>query len=222
MTNITAIETEYNGYRFRSRLEARWAYFFDLLGIRYIYEPEGYEMSDGTKYLPDFYLPDLHYYVEVKGKNEHLIADLEKIEKFVMEAKTALLILSNIPYDRASEGFFMFPIMYYEARCGGTVSHRYSFFQSYDSETFFIQDDYAICIRKYFSYEPYSREYAGDLNEYAFSAIQALPGDAVDINEEYAYDNAFRIRNTFDFSKIEQAFIKARQARFEYGETPSL
>lgn len=26
--NIKAIETEYKGYRFRSRLEARWAVFF--------------------------------------------------------------------------------------------------------------------------------------------------------------------------------------------------
>ena len=32
---MKAIETEYNGYRFRSRLEARWAVFFDALGIEY-------------------------------------------------------------------------------------------------------------------------------------------------------------------------------------------
>ena len=30
---IKAIETEYNGYKFRSRLEARWAVFFDALGV---------------------------------------------------------------------------------------------------------------------------------------------------------------------------------------------
>ncbi len=51
---IKAIETEYKGYRFRSRLEARWAVFFDELGLRYEYEPEGFELSDGTWYLPDF------------------------------------------------------------------------------------------------------------------------------------------------------------------------
>ena len=54
---IKAIETEYNGYRFRSRLEARWAVFFDELGIKYQYEPEGFDL-DGTLYLPDFYLPE--------------------------------------------------------------------------------------------------------------------------------------------------------------------
>ena len=33
--SIKAIETRYNGYRFRSRTEARWAVFFDAFGIRY-------------------------------------------------------------------------------------------------------------------------------------------------------------------------------------------
>lgn len=56
--NIEPIETNYNGYRFRSRLEARWAVFFDSAEIRYEYEPEGYQFSSGEKYLPDFYLPD--------------------------------------------------------------------------------------------------------------------------------------------------------------------
>lgn len=67
--NIKAIETVYNGYRFRSRLEARWAYFFDLLGVEYRYETEGYELSDGTRYLPDFWLPKQEEWVEIKGQN---------------------------------------------------------------------------------------------------------------------------------------------------------
>ena len=63
---MKAIETRYNGYRFRSRLEARWAIVFDVLGIRYEYEPEGFELEAGP-YLPDFRLPDLKCWVEVKG-----------------------------------------------------------------------------------------------------------------------------------------------------------
>ena len=66
---MKAIETIYNGYRFRSRLEARWAVFFDTLGIRYEYEPEGFILSNGEHYLPDFFLPDLMIYVEVKPCN---------------------------------------------------------------------------------------------------------------------------------------------------------
>lgn len=51
---MKAIETEYKGYRFRSRLEARWAVFFDCLGLSWEYEPEGFDFEEGTKYLPDF------------------------------------------------------------------------------------------------------------------------------------------------------------------------
>lgn len=39
---LKAIETEYKGYRFRSRPEARWAVFFDACGVKWDYEPEGY------------------------------------------------------------------------------------------------------------------------------------------------------------------------------------
>ena len=37
---VKPIETVYKGYRFRSRLEARWAVFFDALDIEWYYEPE--------------------------------------------------------------------------------------------------------------------------------------------------------------------------------------
>src|SRR5690625_2304014 len=67
--SIKPIETRYKGYRFRSRLEARWAVFFDALGIEWQYEPEGYVLEDGTWYLPDFWLPQIGKYVEVKGGN---------------------------------------------------------------------------------------------------------------------------------------------------------
>ena len=66
MPDIKPIETFYKGYRFRSRLEARWAVFFDAAGIQYGYEPQGYKLSDGTCYLPDFFLPEFKAYVEIK------------------------------------------------------------------------------------------------------------------------------------------------------------
>ena len=58
MAEIKAIETIYNGYRFRSRLEARWAVFFDEIGIKYEYEKEGYDLGKLGWYLPDFWLPE--------------------------------------------------------------------------------------------------------------------------------------------------------------------
>ena len=64
---IKAIETSYAGCRFRSRLEARWGVFFDKLGVKWLYEPQGFELPSGECYLPDFHLPDLGLWVEVKG-----------------------------------------------------------------------------------------------------------------------------------------------------------
>lgn len=52
-TKIKAIQTEYKGHKFRSRLEARWAIFFDIIGLVWEYEPDGYDL-DGVWYLPDF------------------------------------------------------------------------------------------------------------------------------------------------------------------------
>ena len=65
---IKVIETQYKGYRFRSRLEARWAVFFDALDIEWVYEPEGYDLGGAGWYLPDFWLPTFNngMFVEVK------------------------------------------------------------------------------------------------------------------------------------------------------------
>lgn len=70
MTNtklLRPIETRYMGYRFRSRLEARWAVFFDAVGVIWEYEPEGFVLPSGTCYLPDFRLTGYRIqYVEIK------------------------------------------------------------------------------------------------------------------------------------------------------------
>ncbi|MER7077936.1 hypothetical protein SAMN02982929_07188 [Saccharopolyspora kobensis] len=76
---MLSVETEYGGYRFRSRLEARWAVAFDELGIVFEYEPEGvkvplrfrtswYPRAAVMRYLPDFYLPEFNLWAEVKGR----------------------------------------------------------------------------------------------------------------------------------------------------------
>lgn len=45
----SGIPTRYHNTRFRSRLEARWAAFFDLVGWRWTYEP-----FDADGWIPDF------------------------------------------------------------------------------------------------------------------------------------------------------------------------
>src|SRR5919202_5797757 len=61
------IETVYNGQRFRSRLEARWAVFFDALGVPWEYEREGFDLGEFGYYLPDFWLPRQRLWVEIKS-----------------------------------------------------------------------------------------------------------------------------------------------------------
>lgn len=63
---IQAIETRYKGYRFRSRLEARWAVYFDAMNIEWRYEHDGYDLPTGY-YLPDFWFPEANAYGEVKA-----------------------------------------------------------------------------------------------------------------------------------------------------------
>lgn len=51
---LKAIQTRFAGCLFRSRLEARWAVFFDHLKLDWAYEPEGFQLPSGAYYLPDF------------------------------------------------------------------------------------------------------------------------------------------------------------------------
>lgn len=63
---LTPIETKYAGRLFRSRLEARWAVFYDAIRIPWVYKLEGFKFDNGVLYLPDFYLPSLDAYIEIK------------------------------------------------------------------------------------------------------------------------------------------------------------
>lgn len=66
--SIPAIQTHYAGCHFRSRLEARWAVFFDTLRVAWEYEKEGFRLTSGP-YLPDFWIPDLDSWVEIKPED---------------------------------------------------------------------------------------------------------------------------------------------------------
>jgi len=66
MAKIKAIETHYKGYRFRSRLEARWAVFLDGLGLTWEYEPQGFDLGEDGPYLPDFRILEWRCWVEIK------------------------------------------------------------------------------------------------------------------------------------------------------------
>lgn len=88
--DVEAIRTQYKGQWFRSKLEAQWAKFFDYLGIKWAYESEGYAFEDGTMYLPDFYLPEMKAWFEVKGVMSS--DDMHKIEQLIKESGRAVHI----------------------------------------------------------------------------------------------------------------------------------
>lgn len=76
---IKPIETHYAGCRFRSRLEARWAIALESMGVAWEYESQGYEctyrlsLASGTfPYLPDFWLPEIGVFAEVKAELNEL------------------------------------------------------------------------------------------------------------------------------------------------------
>lgn len=95
MDGPKAIETVYQGYRFRSRLEARWAVFFDALGVKYEYEVEGYDL-DGLWYLPDFWLPEIEIWLEVKGPPvEPGDEAWEKAERLASAAEIGVYLFSG-------------------------------------------------------------------------------------------------------------------------------
>jgi hypothetical protein len=63
-----AVETWYGcGGRFRSALESDWAATLDSLGIEWEYEPRLIGLPSGARYLPDFWLPEIGTWIEVKG-----------------------------------------------------------------------------------------------------------------------------------------------------------
>jgi hypothetical protein len=78
---MKAIQTMYSGCAFRSRLEARWAVFFDALGIKWEYELEGFDLN-GINYLPDFYLPDSNLWIEVKPSDNLSQKEIDKAYAF--------------------------------------------------------------------------------------------------------------------------------------------
>lgn len=100
MNTFKAIETRYKGYRFRSRLEARWAVYFDAVGLRWEYEPEGFLLGRLGPYLPDFWLPDVQHWCEVKP-TEFTRLEFRKCRRLVIGTGKNCVLLVGAPAPRA-------------------------------------------------------------------------------------------------------------------------
>lgn len=103
---IKAIPTRYEGVTFRSRLEARWALFFDAIGTAWEYEPQGYDLGDGMWYLPDFWIPEWGCYVEIKPTVENTGA-LVLASMLAEQSRKGVIVIMGYPnHDQYSITYF--------------------------------------------------------------------------------------------------------------------
>ncbi|KEA07498.1 hypothetical protein [Rhizobium rhizogenes] len=142
--SIKAIPTTYNHVQFRSRLEARWAAFFDLCGWTWDYEP-----FDLDGWAPDFMLKGkVKALIEVKpinfsGSEEasirqakaHAAKAFRTARSVIREAREAqkpfssyeILVLGNGPFrsDFALGGNWSLGVMALEELTGGDYADLY-------------------------------------------------------------------------------------------------
>lgn len=199
---MEAIETKYNGYRFRSRLEARWAVFFDALGVGYEYEPEGYDIG-GQWYLPDFYIPSLDVFLEIKplGLNEYIMDKAEMTcRKFRDETNQGIIMRFGSPSDSVYSRFYGFS---YETEEGTG---------NFDAHSFFCLDDNLnLHIAIQFHDPVFSRGYICTRPHQKNERVgQVFFEDAKDQNYPLGWGTTCMY--------FEEARIRSRQARFEHGE----
>lgn len=237
MKDIKPIETEYRGYRFRSRLEARWAIFFDALGIEYIYESEGYKCTDINQllalcgkdgkdltdeeiescktifYLPDFFLPQFGIHVEVKGCDEALRQDEYKLHCALETGgplDSGLLILGNIP-DPLTMSYGNIPVFSFLYPHEGSICHKYcAFVKGYKGfDLAFGKDIWWNLF--WFSGEESQSDYWGD-NE--------LPEETSTKAKEswFGCTHSWASPRSKSFLTLKNAYEQARSARFEHGE----
>jgi len=200
MAEIKAIPTRYNGYHFRSRLEARWAVFFDALGIKWEYEPEGYTIGKFINYLPDFYLKDFGVFIEIKPS----IESNNKCSDFYTSIGEPIIL------------------------CGGIPGENYMHLYSYDSRTSGGGDGINECLFSIDNSENVVICVFGENSEFAIlksdKKYEDFPDNVISINYKSGYifnsDNygLFCVYGNSFPIEIKSAYKKSRSARFEHGE----
>lgn len=183
------IETKYKGFRFRSRTEARWAIFLDVIEIPYEYEKEGYDLGS-EYYLPDFWVPAWDSFIEIKG-TKPTEEEIEKVVKLHKNTGKRVLLISGQPWPHE-----------YRIRSFG-------FDPGFDEE---LPDGYMQfmqCRRSDNIFLVFV-----DNNDLQYAGL-TIGHPNVDPECGGCSDRYPMIHD-----KIEKAFHKAREARFEHGEMP--
>ena len=95
MYTIKPIETKFDGYRMRSRTEARYAVMFRACSLAYEYEMQGYSLELGA-FLPDFFLLRQRVWLEVKGPPPTLVDEC-LCQCFATETRQVIVIAEGQP-----------------------------------------------------------------------------------------------------------------------------
>lgn len=204
MGAIKAIETEYKGHLFRSRLEARWAVFFESLGIEWEYETEGFELPSGQRYLPDFHLPKHQLWVEVKGSEDDLRGDGAKLAEAAMTLKgNGLMLLGPVPDpgDGLAQHFILTPE---EHCCGKTILCLHIAWADMLVHPEAVLEVGFPCT---------------DLKDRREQVLPALKGYG---RGRATYLNPGQIPEWHDFPPGTAAYRAARSARFEHGQSGAM
>lgn len=183
---MKAINTIYKDYLFRSRLEARWAIFFDEIGLVWEYEKEGFELFNGEKYLPDFYFPQLKFYGEIKS--DDFILD-KRHEKFVKESFMPLVIFDGLPWKCNYDMYFIL--------AGDDI-----FDHTIDLKFNINPKEFGCTIEK--NYYSVSKK---NVNPFAYTLISQDTGLPIIASSIIHYGQSRKVNN---------AAIKAKRARFEF------
>lgn len=85
--------SRYLGVTYRSRAEAKWALVMTMLRVPFYYEPSMVKLHTGW-YLPDFYLPTMNSFLEVKPCD---VDDPRYGELGLLEASRVFLVNGNLP-----------------------------------------------------------------------------------------------------------------------------
>jgi hypothetical protein len=198
---LKAIETQYKGYRFRSRLEARWAVFFDALGVAWEYEKEGFELGAAGRYLPDFWLPEQRYWIEIKATYPPA-EERKKLQAFAWGMPDDEVYLFDrpdfqVPYMSRPEFDFV--------GGWGRLFSKYASVNDYEGD---CAQWWAECTDCIMEQKPatFGVAYSNFLVNHAVKAHGWSPGEKhIGIGCD-------------DTPPLVRAYLAARQARFEFGE----
>ena len=97
---LRSIPTRYKGITFRSRLEARWAVFMDLLELPWGYEVQGFDLGDVGWYLPDFEVSGAGiggFFAEVKPWGGLTPQAVSKIEAVAYQGRAIAVVMEGRP-----------------------------------------------------------------------------------------------------------------------------